>query len=460
VITPARKTAELATHLGSVTQELEAWRAAADGDTQPLRRHYTQIEAIAGALEELAQLVGDELEAANGEDWVFERAPDIERKILDLHRLWGFFRDKLALRYVPAFQDALLVADDLAWACYEPAQRFIPEGARREPPLVYFSGGSTPHLMPRGAPYVVPPLPDGSVRPAQFAQLIEGMPIALVGLPWFEVEFIPDLPVVAHEVGHAVEHDLGLEDSIERLLTSAVRSGQPEAWQQWRREVFADVYGVLALGFGYAGALAGLLAAHPRDIEGEWRPPGRWGAYPTRTLRVQLVTEALRALDFTAQATEIWDGWREAYPTHHHADLEQDVEPVIERMLTGRHPSLSDEALPVVLTFGRAEANAAKRVADRLNRGLRPAAQAIRPLIAGARLAYDEPSTRYDARLAAAAVRERAAEIQTFGRRTAKADHAPPKTVREERDTACGQALFALLARDDLDREEMNVQAQ
>jgi hypothetical protein len=460
MIGPARKTAELTEHLQSITRELAQWREAAGEDGRPLWRHHTQIEAIAGALDEVARLVGNELEAAGGGDWIFERAPDVERKILDLHRLWGFFRDKLALRYVPAFQDALLVADDLAWACYEPAQQRLAEDSRREPPLVYFSGGSTPHLMPRGAPYTVAPLPDGGVRPVDFAELVDGMPIALVGLPWFEVEHVPDLPVVAHEVGHAVERDLALEDGVERLLVGAVAPGHREAWRGWRQEVFADLYGVLALGPGYAGALAGLLAAHPRDVEGEWRSPDAWGAYPTRTLRVKLVAEAVRTLGFGEHAGELWSAWRSAYPTHHHAALEPDVEPAVKALLTGRHDALCGEPLTAILTFGPAEQTSAASVAARLNDGLRLTKGQIRPLIAGARLAYDRPSERYDARRASAAVRARAAAIQTFVKRTAEAEQAPPEPVRSGRDKLAGRGLFALLNRAETDQEEPDVQAQ
>jgi hypothetical protein len=453
VIDPARKTEELLAHVESLGRELEQWRAAADGDQKPLRRHFTQIESLAGTLGELAAGLRTALAGADG-NWVFETASGIERRVLDLHRVWGFFRDKLALRYVTFFADALLVADDLAWACYQPAQRFIPPGRRREPPLVYFSGGSTPHLMPRGTPYVVAPLPNGGLSPPKFAELVEGMPVALIGLPWFEVERVADLAVVAHEVGHAVERDLALERDVEALVVGAVDAAHTDAWRAWRQEVFADIYGVLALGPSYAYTLAGLLAMHPRDIVTETaRTSDGWKAYPTRTLRVQLAAAALCALGLREEGRAIARDWRMVYSSHAYREFERDVPRVVAALLNTEFPLLGDKPLTDVMRFGASEQRETKLVKEQLRNRLAPSsAERIRPLIAGARLAHEDPGPRYDAARASEPVRVRARQIQIFGRRAAgTAADVPSAGVRAERDRLAGLRLAALLNEEDPD---------
>jgi hypothetical protein len=63
------------------------------------------------------------------------------------------------------FQDYLYAADELAWACYEPAQRkvvpeHVPTEQVKEPPLVFFNGGASPFVSSREQSYeaeAVPP---------------------------------------------------------------------------------------------------------------------------------------------------------------------------------------------------------------------------------------------------------------------------------------------------------------
>lgn len=150
------------------------------GEDPALGRHHSQVAAIAGTLREAAREMEAKLPAEAG-IWLLERARSIERQVLDLHRLWGFFRAKFALRYVPWLDDALVGVDDFAWACYAPVQAFVAADRRREPPLVHFAGGTSPFLMPRGSTYVVEPLPDGGLREPQFDELMRREPPAYAG---------------------------------------------------------------------------------------------------------------------------------------------------------------------------------------------------------------------------------------------------------------------------------------
>ena len=43
--------------------------------------------------------------------------------ILDVHRIWEFFRSKLSQRYVDWFRPFLIAADEFVWDCYTPVRR-------------------------------------------------------------------------------------------------------------------------------------------------------------------------------------------------------------------------------------------------------------------------------------------------------------------------------------------------
>jgi hypothetical protein len=443
VIRPERTAAELRSKLASLDRELTAWRDATRGDDAPLRRHHTQVEAIAGTLGQAASDLAYGLRGAEEGTWILERAVLIERRILDLHRLWGFFRDKLALRFVPWLEEPLLVADDLAWACYAPMQSFIPPEQQREPPLIYFTGGTTPFLMPRGAPYVVEPLPDGGMRAPEFSEAVRSVPVALIGLPWFQASHLPDAPLIAHEVGHAVEHDLGLADRVRALIEGAVPARHRPAWGAWSSEVFADIYGVLGCGSGFARALAALLAGPQRDVATEVRDKSDWGSYPTRTLRVLLTSAVLEKLRVDPIDPPMASAWRDTYRQRPLKDYEADVGAVVTAVLEGPYKALKDGSLAAVFPYSKDDEQQASKMATRLVKGLEPDTGRIRQLLAAARLAYDRDSEQY-ARHASAIVLASIARLPSRGMRAA-GDEAPPQAVRARRDEIAGHALSALI---------------
>ena len=126
----------------SVRFELQAWKGESEaGET--LQKHHTQIRAVARALEHVIDPASKRLRKAQAGNIAGE-AFELERMVLEIHRIWHFFREKLALRYVEHFRLALAAADELAWRCFEPARDQIPDGRGREPPLVYFNGASSP----------------------------------------------------------------------------------------------------------------------------------------------------------------------------------------------------------------------------------------------------------------------------------------------------------------------------
>jgi hypothetical protein len=442
----ARTAAELRAKLTGLTAELGDWRNAA-GREQPLRRHHTQIEAVAGTLGQAAADLTGKLNGADQGTWILDRAGAIDSQIMDLHRLWGFFRGKFALRYVPWLEAPLVALDDLAWACYQPAQDFVAPDRRREPPLLYFTGGTSPFLVPRGSPYVVEPLPDGSLREPQFAEAVRLVPVALIGVPWFQADHLPDAPLLGHEVGHAVEQDLGLGPDVRALIESAVPPARRAAWVAWSGETFADVYGTLCCGSGFARALMALLAGHPREVAQEARGPADWGSYPTRTLRVLLTAEVLTKLGVQPAGPPIAGIWRGTYTDRPLGEYEDDAGAVAAALLDGPYEALNGAALTAVMPYTDDDEAIASKLATRLLAGATMNAGGVRHIMAAARLAYDRDRNRFASSNAAALARAEIADIPSDGVRASDEAAMSPDELRAERgqrDQAAGNALADL----------------
>jgi hypothetical protein len=454
VIDPARTKAELRAKLAGLDAELDAWLAAT-AEMGMLRRHHTQIQAVAGTLKQVSADLAVQFDGADQGLWILDRIRSVDRRVMDLHRLWGFFRTKFALRYVPWLEAPLVTADDLAWDCYSPVQKFIPADRRREPPLVYFTGGTSPFLMPRGTPYVAEPLPDGSMRELEFTEAVRLMPVALIGLPWFQVDHLPDAPLIAHEVGHAVEQDLGLGDRVQMLIEAAVRPERRSAWSAWSVEVFADVYGTLCCGSGFARALMALLAAHPRQVKGEVRAPAAWGSYPTRTLRVLLTAAVLTKLGVQPADQSVADAWLATYPDRPLKEYEDDVGPVAAAVLDGPYKALGNSGLTAIIGYSNADEHVVSRLAKRLLDKLTLDQGRVRHIVAAARLAYDRDRVTYARRDAAQIARAKISSVPWEGVRAAGGSGTPPEPVRSQRDQLAARALSLLIDRDD--REDADV---
>lgn len=446
VIDPARTKAELLDKLAGLDSELDAWLGSTT-EQGMLRRHHTQIQAVAGTLKQVSADLAAQFADSDQGLWILDRIRSVDRQVMDLHRLWGFFRTKLALRYVPWLEEPLVAADDLAWDCYSPVQKFIAANQRREPPLVYFSGGTSPFMMPRGTPYVVEPLPDGSMREPEFTQAVRLVPVAVIGLPWFQVDHLPDAPLIAHEVGHAVEQDLGLGDRVRTLIQEKVPAERRPAWGAWSPEVFADIYGTLCCGSGFARALMALLAGHPRQVKGDTRSAADWGSYPTRTLRVLLTAAVLTRLGVQPCDQSVADAWLAAYPDRTLKDYEPDVGPVAEAVLDGPYEVIGNSALTAIIGYSNADEQTVSRLAKRLLGRLALDEGGVRHIVAAARLAYDRDRIMYAKRDAAQIARAKIASVPWEGVRAAGGSGTPPEPVRSQRDELAARALSRLIDR-------------
>ncbi len=197
------------------------------------------------------------------------------RDLLGLFRVWEFLRAKLAQRLDDDLAEPLRIADGFAWNCFEP----IADLAYKEPPLVFLNGGFSPFMLPRNHAFQAEAAVDAPVERRIVSVLTAELPFPVIGIPWYQVSALWELPVLAHEVGHVVEGDLKLD------LEGAIRAALPanprlNDWIRWSGEVFADYFGCVAVGPAFVSALAGFLAGTATNSGA--------GLYPPNELRFAL----------------------------------------------------------------------------------------------------------------------------------------------------------------------------
>ena len=307
---------------GRLESDLALWteRTAPDGE---LPLHHSQVRrletCISAAL--AATIEGTPLEpgAASPYAGTVADLPTLRRCVGTTHLLWDFFRDKLAQRDTLAYCTHLGVADDLAWACYEPflaaatEAKTIEPHELKEPPLVFFTTDRTPFAQARTKALHPPGLDAKDLE--HVIDELHRLPVPVIGMPWAVANCLADVVLVGHEAGHVVAEDLGLAKAAKDVLAGVKLDGDDEqgtrrgVWTAWCDELFADVVGVLATGTAFVSGLAGELAGDPAEVEQVPIDPARPGRYPTPTLRMAVCNDVLGRLDVTPPGA-----WANAYP--------------------------------------------------------------------------------------------------------------------------------------------------
>jgi hypothetical protein len=304
---------ELRHKLGSVTSELAAWKQLSE-PKQPLEKHHRQVRRIADELGAMIDKVGTEIDALQAQPDVerfFQLLPRAEFFVLELHRTWDYFREKLLARRGPPFADLLESLDEFVWQCYLPMVRAYNDPPP-EPPLVFLDGDRSPAASLRRAELALAPIAER----ARFNQLdgvrLREIVVPVISLPWYGTAFLPETLLLAHEAGHLVADDLGLNQSIANNLSNAGIDTDRlvHCWLPWASEVFADLYGVVCVGPLFVASLAALLARKPSEIA-QVRDEGN--RYPPSHLRLLLALAALKLLHFKAEAEQIAARWQAAY---------------------------------------------------------------------------------------------------------------------------------------------------
>jgi hypothetical protein len=396
-----RKLIELTQKVASLRTEFEDWQRQSEA-RQFLEKHYTQIRRLTAQMEGYLSVLDAGLGPLREHlDRVGAASAGIESDIVDAHRIWDYFRSKFIQRCMSHYQTFLYSADEFAWACYEPAQKLavaagMAEDRVKEPPLVFFHIGRDLLATRRNSSYAEG-LKKGGLTRKQFIDILKPLPIPLIGVPWFQIQHLPDVLILGHEVGHHVEDDfLRLQEGGSRpgrLVEDAVRGLPPDRrnkWRLWQGEVFADIYGTLAAGPAFAGALLDLLSGDGRAPE-----QSLGSTHPPPALRLRVALEVLRQ-DFP-QEVEVREREVPAWPRDSVLSLfVDDIPRVVRALLDGPYPELGNRtSLPDVIQFARLRHDQALQESRRMLAGYRPNDDDPRTLFACARLAYEESPATY-----------------------------------------------------------------
>ena len=375
------KAAQARQQLGQLRRELERWDDAleerdhleplfqrSDKVLVVLRAFLTRVEAALNGAADLA--------AING----------VELQLVGIRKVWHYFLDKFRQRDIPELRLALKLADELAWACYKPWIEAATPAVDKLRPLVHFSTEDSPFAVAREQIFTPPTMSQKELDNDSLSRLTERLPVSVIGVPWFQVEDPSQAAVIAHEVGHLVEKDFGLEGALQQALDAAIPDDtRRRYWRIWRSESFADFHGALTMGAAYAIALTSYLTAAPATIAAE--QASRSSLYPPRHVRLTLVSAvlALKGLELAPPATTLW---HEAYkPAASLAPFAEDAVRVARAWAELKPPAFS-EALGAIphgpLTDQDKAADCAERYLDKLSLHT---ADDLRHLFAGATLA-------------------------------------------------------------------------
>jgi hypothetical protein len=396
-----RKQVALRQKLAGLDAEFAYWLAQSSSNAS-FEKHWSQVRALTGHLSGLLDQTHSLLDESVREGTILTEGRNIESLVLGLRRIWEFFRSKFSQRMDGDMCAFLRAADELAWACYKPMLDIRKDIVRRQPPLVFLNGGLSPYALSRGQAFPAEDVPGEKLTGRTYDTVLSRLPIPLIGVPWYQVRHLPDLPVVAHEVGHAIEQDFGLTPLMLNNLESELKQDPVHLahWVGWSHEVFADLWGCLLLGPAYASSLMDFLAGDLQQIVEE--RAGANDPYPTAYLRILLCANALGRLGFGAEDDALKAIWSSQYSRHAMPEFEKDVGPVVEALL-GKLRPVADPACQSLLDtsalrFTVGDYEAARMGADLVRRNRYPndeATTTIRRWAAAARLLYDTDSAVY-----------------------------------------------------------------
>lgn len=368
-----RRKVDLKRCLDSFDEQFRIWQERTE--RPPYETHYSQVRAASDLLNGVRQELRKKLEGAK------PATASLTRQVLSAWRVWEAFRDRLAQRQEDMFRPGLAAADEIAWACRKPVKAAFEEAGEqspKEPALVYLSGAASPVALVRDTPFTGEEVRgEGLWRNAE--ELLDHLPVPLIGMPWHEVFHAPGLVAVAHETGHVVEKDFNLTDALNSAIKKAVPADQSDDWQRWRAEVFADHFALRHCGPAYAGFLADVLR---RFID---EPPSK--AYPPHDVRMELCFAALEEFGIKDETEDMRKVWRDSVPAAKEAQLE--AARAVAKALGGVQVA-GKKTLAEVVPFTLQTHQTILAAARNLCKGIAPEGQfGAQHIAAAARLAFD-----------------------------------------------------------------------
>lgn len=377
----------------SLPHELDMWidRAAAN---DALEKNFSQIEALDYFMRKICAKNEDSLSALNINNDVerfLNSALDLTNNVIKSHVIWNFFRDRLELRFVPHFQQLLLMTDLVSHDCYTTiidrakALYIVPEHGFREYPITGLMADFSPATWTRGC------------RPK--ALWNHKLPVPVIDLPWDHLANPWELVTIAHEVGHDIDKDLGnLTKALRpfiasQLNASSISEEHIEQWQKWSEEILADLIGILLSGAAFVYVLAGLMTLPKYNV----RYINSEASHPPHYLRTFINTAMLRYLGLRRLADTLETRWKRLYgePGNDFKPYLAEIDPVIMTMLDTPVHVLRDQdgklhTLNELITFTPDDQAKIQKAASNLAAGGSSVNLPIRHIVSASQLAFEQ----------------------------------------------------------------------
>ncbi len=329
-----------------------SWRNITTNDSA-WQKHFSQVRRITAMLEPLAADAGNA--AAEDDAAALNRQERQAKQLLFAQRTWDYFRSKLSLRDLKDHRPMLQCADEFAWSCYRPAWEAarqaneIDANDLKEPPLVYLTGSETPFVQVRQGRYT--PEGIGAEDARNYGSLLV-LPIPVIGLPWPQLKQTALVVTLAHEVGHAVDEDFGVGAAVDAAIggLGGTLGARGKAWLAWRRELFADAYGVLCAGPAHLIALSDYLLTTEDVVKAEQVDLKQPGKYPPRQLRILFNHKLLAEIGLADVG--VWQAWDELYPVRGMQDFNDyaaEAEHVVKALLHTPVPKFGGKSAKEVI---------------------------------------------------------------------------------------------------------------
>jgi hypothetical protein len=205
--------------------------------------------------------------------------------------------------------------------------------------------------------------------------------------------------------------------------------------------MFADLYGTLAAGPAFGGALIDLVAAPPNRIATEQATGPDWGVYPPAALRVHIVLVALEESGYSDESTVLRDRWTAMFPAHANEAFAGEARPIIHALMHTPVAELRGSSFIEILPY-KAIATSATQSRDRMLQRQDPQGSNARALLAATRFAFETSPTRYVER----GVEARVLRVIEAAQDDAFRGSIEPIAAPNGRDTILAGQLFERLA--------------
>ena len=186
------------------------------------------------------------------------------------------------------------------WLCVAGFRRYVEEldskedqqGVYKGPtgPLVALDARRTPAVWSPDAALPMPSLFQRRVVPrAQHPNELELAYFPVICLPSNIARAPEFFPLLSHEVGHALDSEFKVTEWILKQLSDTPLR---EYWVAWMREMVADAFGLMLSGEAFLSA----LSSYTRFISTGNNSPTASSEYPSKTLRLQFLADAINNL--------------------------------------------------------------------------------------------------------------------------------------------------------------------